>query len=325
MIKYATIGRGTIVDRYIKGAQISGKFELSAIYSRGFETGKDYAQKWNSDKVYTALEELAKDPEIKAVYVASPNICHAKQTEILLNGGKHVICEKPITSSATEYKRLKDLADSLGLIYMEAIIPIYRESRQTIKKSILEIGNISMAKIDFCQLSSRYDAFMKGEKVNIFDMSLHAGTLMDLGVYCVYAAVDFFGKPNNVKATASFLENGADGSGSAILEYDKFSCILSYSKTGQSIAPCEIVGDKGSVIIDKIGLYAGAELCIDGKRTPLNSFTDKEILMSYEASSFADFINGKNLDVYKENSNLCYNVHCVMDQIKQSAGIKYPL
>ncbi len=325
MIKYATIGRGTIADRYIKGAEISNKFRLLAVYSRNLETGKEYAQKWDCEKVYTNLEELAKDPEIEAVYIASPNVCHAKQTEILLKGGKHVICEKPITTSATEYKRLKTLADSLGLIYMEAIIPIYRQSRETIKKAISEIGNISMAKIDYCQLSSRYESFLKGEKVNIFDMSLHAGTLMDLGVYCVYAAVDFFGMPENIKASASFLKNGADGSGSAIFEYDGFSCLLTYSKTGQSMTPCEIVGDKGSVTIDKIGLYAGAELYVQGEKTALNVFEDKEILMSYEASAFADFINGKNLEVYNDNSILCHNVHTCMDQIKQSAEIKYPL
>ena len=69
---------------------------------------------------------------------------------------------------------------------MEAIIPIYNSSRRLIKNALKEIGNISMVKIDYCQRSSRYDRFMNGEHVNIFDMSLHAGTLMDLGVYCVY-------------------------------------------------------------------------------------------------------------------------------------------
>jgi len=325
MIKYATIGRGSIVDNYIKGSLISEKFELAAVYSRNFESGKEYANKWGCNKVYTSLEDLAADPEIDAVYIASPNACHQGQTEILLKGGKHVICEKPITTSAAEYKRLKDLADSLGLIYMEAIIPVYTQNRVNIKKAISQIGKVAMARIDYCQLSSRYDSLLKGEKVNIFDMSLHAGTLMDLGIYCVYAAVDFFGMPRNVKASASFLENGADGSGSAIFEYDGFNCVLSYSKVGQSVAPCEIVGDKGSVLIDKIGLYAGAYKVKDEDKIPLTEFVDKPVLMSKEAAAFADFIKGKNLENYRKNSLLCYNVHTCMDQIKKSAGIKYPL
>ena len=325
MIKYATIGRGRIADCYIEGAIASNKFELSAVYSRNNETGLSYANKWGCNKVYTLLEDLANDPEIQAVYIASPNACHKEQTEILLKGGKHVICEKPITSSAKEYKELKDLADSLGLIYMEAIIPIYTKNRLNIKKAISEIGNISIAKIDYCQLSSRYDNLLNGEQVNIFDMSLHAGTLMDLGIYCVYAAVDFFGMPNKINASAAFLENGADGSGSAIFEYDNFSCVLTYSKIGQSKSPCEIVGDKGSVLIDKIGLYADAYKVIGDQKTPLTEFVEKPLLMSLEASAFADFINGDKLEIYKQNSMLCYDVHTCMDQIKKSAGIKYPL
>lgn len=324
MIKYATIGRGSIVDSYIKGAKISNRFELSAVYSRNLETGKEYAQKWGCNKVYTAIEDLANDPEIEAVYIASPNVCHAKQTEILLKGGKHVICEKPITTNAEEYKKLKDLADSLNLIYMEAIIPIYTENRIEIKKAISEIGNINIAKIDYCQLTSRYESLLKGEQVNIFDMSLHAGTLMDLGIYCVYAAVDFFGKPNKIKASASFLENGADSGGSAIFEYDNFICVLSYGKTGQSLTPSEIVGDKGSVLIEKIGLYAGAFKSQGDSKIPLTRFIEKPVLMSKEATAFADFIKGNNLENYRKNSVLCYNVHTCMDQIKQSAEIKYP-
>jgi predicted dehydrogenase len=325
MIKYATIGRGSIVDSYIKGAVISEKFELSAVYSRNYDTGMEYAEKWGCEKVYTTIKDLANDPEIEAVYIASPNVCHAKQTEVLLKGGKHVICEKPITTNAQEYKKLKDLADSLGLIYMEAIIPIYTENRINIKKAISEIGNINVAKIDYCQLTSRYESLMRGEQVNIFDMSLHAGTLMDLGVYCVYAAVDFFGKPNKIKASASFLKNGADACGSAIFEYDDFVCLLSYGKIGQSLAPSEIIGDKGSVLIDKIGLYSGAFKSNGDSKESLTEFVEKPMLMSKEASAFADFIKGKNLEEYHKNSALCYDVHTCMDLIKQSAEIKYPL
>ena len=235
MIKYATIGTSFIAEQFVTGANSSGKMKLTAVYSRKYDTGAAFAQKFGCNKIYTSLDDLAADSEIDAVYVASPNSCHAQQSEILISSGKHVICEKAITTSADEYKRLKALADKKGLIYMEAIIPIYNPSRTRIKSAIKDIGNITMAKIDYCQRSSRYDRFMRGERVNIFDMSLYAGTLMDLGVYCVYAAVDLFGMPKDIKATASFLSNGADGSGVAIFEYENFSACLTYSKTGQSI------------------------------------------------------------------------------------------
>lgn len=321
MIKYAVIGRGKIADCYIKGASLSGRFELEAVYSRQEETGREYAKKHGVCKVYTDLNDLVNDREIDAVYIASPNSCHEWQSELLLKGGKHVICEKPIATSMEGYQRLKELADNRGLIYMEAIIPIFGKSRHRMKEAMEQIGNIAMARINYCQLSSRYDAFMRGEHVNIFDMALAAGTLMDLGIYCVYAAVDLLGKPKSIKAAASYLYNGADGSGSAIFEYETFPAVLTYSKVGQSVAPCEIVGDKGSIIIDRVGLYMGAYLVHDGEKTALFDEESKDVLMSYEASAFAEFIQGKSLDEYEESSRLCMDVHQCMDRIKKEGGM----
>ena len=323
MLKYATIGTSFIAEQFVTGANATGQFRLAAVYSRNSNTGLVFAKKFGCNKVYTSLENLAKDENIDAVYVASPNSFHAEQSELLLRAGKHVICEKPITTSAAEYKRLKSLADEKGLIYMEAIIPIYNSSRRLIKNALKEIGNISMVKIDYCQRSSRYDRFMNGEHVNIFDMSLHAGTLMDLGVYCVYAAIDLFGEPNNIKASASFLKNGADGGGVAIFEYDKFIASLTYSKTGQSVAPTEIVGDNGSIIMETAVYYQDAYLVKQGKKTPLFYNLSKETLMGYEAAAFYDFINGKRLDEYEQNSKITESVHACMDKIKKKANIIY--
>lgn len=323
MIKYAVVGRGKIVETFIQGANLSGQFKLEAIYSRYEKTGQEFAQRYGIDKVYTDFGDLVQDSEIEAVYIASPNSCHEWQSESLLKGGKHVICEKPIVTSAKGYERLKALADERELIYMEAIIPIFGKSRSRIKEALTKIGNIAMAKIDYCQLSSRYDTFMSGQQTNIFDMSLAAGTLMDLGIYCVYAAVDLFGVPQDVKANASYLYNGADGSGCAIFEYSAFPAVLTYSKVGQSKVPCEIIGDKGSIVIERVGLYMGAYLVRGDEKIPLYEEETKASLMRDEAVAFANFIEGKSLRKYKESSQLCMNVHLCMDKIKEQAKIKY--
>lgn len=324
MIRFATIGRGSIVDCFIEGMRASSKLCLSAVYSRSKADGDAFARKHGVNKVYTRLEDLACDRDIDAVYIASPNSLHAEQSEFLLKAGKHILCEKPIATSAAEYKRLKDLADSLGLIYMEAIIPIYTPFRSAIKKALGEIGNISVARLNYCQRSSRYDDYMAGKDMNIFNMSLAGGTLMDIGVYCVYAAVDLLGAPKDISATASFLRGGTDGSGAALFSYNGFVACLTYGKTSDSALGCEIEGDRGSVTIGKVGLYADAALIKDGNSLPLTKFTEKAELMGFEASRFADYINGTALDEYADNSRLCFDVHTCMDKIKQCADIKYP-
>lgn len=323
MIRYATIGRGTIAEQFIAGAAISGRFELVAVYSRDEQTGREWAHKHGCDTVYTDLSALAAADDVDAVYIASPNSCHVPQAEALLRGGKHVICEKPMVTAAVEYERLKALADERGLIYMEAIIPRYVPGRRAIQEALAAIGNIASARLDFAQLTSRYDALQRGEQVNIFDMSLAAGTLMDLGVYCVYAAVDLLGMPRGITARATYLQNGADGGGTALFDYGSFTAALTYTKVGHSAIGSEITGDKGTLVIERIGLYVGAYLVQNGVKTRLFEDESKEQLMSYEASAFADFIEGKHKEDYAAASELAWKVHTCMDTIKQAANIRY--
>ena len=326
MIKLATIGTSGICQQFLDAMSLTGEFKLVSVYSRTAQKGEEFAGKNNCNKVYTDLFEMAKDKNIDAVYIASPNVFHFEQSRIFLENGKHVICEKPITSSLSEYKELKSLADSKGLIYMEAIMSRHNKSREMLLSGIEKIGDIRMARIDFNQRSSRLDSFLLGEQINIFDMSLHAGTLMDLGIYCVYAAVDLFGIPKAITAKSNFFSNGADSSGCAIFDYGGFSAFLTYGKSGQSLIGSEIIGDMGTVKISSVSLYQGISLFKDGKETDLSEQETRVQIMSYEAKAFANYILRFNQykEEYSKVSSLCADVHYCMDKIKQSAGIIYP-
>ena len=325
MIRLATVGTSWICDEFLKGADLTGEFSLKAVYSRNYETGKSFGEAHGCETVFTNLEEMAKSKDIDAVYIASPNSLHYSQSRVFLENGKHVICEKPIVTELSEYQELKQLADSKKLIYIEAIMSRHNKARGDIISALTEIGDIRTARIDFNQRSSRLDRFLSGEQVNIFDMSLHAGTLMDLGVYCVYAAVDMFGIPKTITADANFFENGADCAGSAIFNYGDFSAVLTYGKNGQSYIGSEIIGDKGVIKISSISQYDGVTLVKDGKETLITSINSKTEVMSGEAQKFADYINKfkSNSSDYEDISNLCADVHYCMDRIKEKANIVY--
>ncbi len=322
MIKLGTIGTSTICEHFLNGVKLTEKFVLSAVYSRKYETGLAFGEKFGCKAVFTNLEEMAKSDCIDAVYIASPNSFHYNQSKIFLENKKHVICEKPIVTSSEEYIELKQLADKNGLIYMEAIIPPYTEHYTKVKEAFRKIGKPKMARFDFSQRSSRLDAFLKGEQVNIFDMSLNAGTLMDLGVYCVYAAIDFLGMPKSITANAHFLHNGADGSGTAVFQYDGFSAVLTYCKTAQGNIGSEIVGEKGVLKISSVSQYAGVTLVLNGKEEIITEFPTRAELMSGEAGKFAEFIKNPS-EEYEKTSEMCFNVHKCMDEIKNKAEIKY--
>lgn len=76
MIRLATIGTNFITDWFMEGVQELEEIKLTAVYSRNLEKGKQFAAKYGVEKVYNNYEEMAQDPEIDAVYVASPTYMH---------------------------------------------------------------------------------------------------------------------------------------------------------------------------------------------------------------------------------------------------------
>ncbi len=326
MISIATVGTSNICKKFLSGMILTKEFELNAVYSRKHETGASFAKDYGVDRIYTNLEEMARCDEIDAVYIASPNAFHTEQSRLFLENGKHVICEKPIATSFEDYIELKKIADSKSLIYMEAMISRHNEDYELIRDALKQLGNIVFAKIDYCQRSSRLDSYNNGDNVNIFDMSLHAGTLMDLGVYCVSGAVDLLGMPSKIKADKYTLRNGADGAGYAIFDYESFPAVLTYCKTGAGRIGSEIVGDKGTLKIDMISQYAGVTLVTEDGARLISDYKSKAEQMRSEAQHFANYIlrYGEFKNEYDKISRLTYDVQKCMDIIKKEAGLIYP-
>lgn len=327
MINLATVGTGDITEKFLSACRLTDRYEFRTAYSRSLENGEKFAKKQGFKHFSDNLISVAKSPEIDTVYMATPNVFHYEQSKLFLENGKNVICEKPITTDCKKYDELLALANEKALIYAEAIMSRHSAGREILLDALSQIGKISQARIDYCQLSSRYEKFKKGERVNIFDMSLAAGTLMDLGVYCVYAALDLLGKPDTVSASAAFADNGADLSGGAVLGYKDFTAVLSYSKIGQSAIGSEIVGDSGAIKIGSISQYADISLVKNGKEALLLGIPDRAEVMRGEAEKFADYIENRDafLGDYKSVCELTHNVHTCMDLIKQSAKIEYPI
>lgn len=326
MIKLATVGTSAITEKFLAACRLTGRYNLHTAYSRSRENGESFAKAQGFEYFSDDLRAVAENPQIDAVYIATPNVFHYEQSRLFLENGKNVICEKPIVTDCEKYDELLSLANKKGLIYAEAIMSRHCAGRKILLDAISRIGRISQARIDFCQLSSRYERYKNGEKLNIFDMSLATGTLMDLGVYCVYAAIDLLGNPDTVSATAAFDNKGADLSGGAVLGYKDFTAVLSYSKIGQSAIGSEIVGDKGVVKIGSISQYADISLVKDGRETLLLGTPDRAEVMRGEADKFADYIEKEAFSGdYESVCKLTHNVHTCMDLIKQSAKIKYPI
>lgn len=322
-MRYGIIGTGWIAEAFIEGAREVTNASIVAVYSRTAEKGNAFAEKNKIEKVYTSLEEFARG-DFEAVYIASPNSFHYSQSKAMLEAGKHVICEKPITVEPEELEELQKLAEKKHLIYMEAIMYMHNPGREIFREAIGKIGKITSAHFDFSQLSSKYPAYKSGELPNIFNPKLATGCLMDLGVYCVYPAVDIWGMPDKLTATASFMESGADGSGAASLVYADKVVTFTYSKLGQDYSGSAVFGDEGTVTVESISKLTHInKYSKSGDKQELLGDVTKSVLMGNEAKEFELFIADPSNKKYALSIKTALQVCRLMKEIRTLAGIKF--
>lgn len=322
-MKYGVIGTGWIAKSFIDGARMLTQADFTAVYSRTEESGGRFAAENEIPKVYTSLEEFAKG-DFDAVYIASPNRLHYEQSKLMLQSGKHVICEKPITVEPEELEELQTLAKKNGLIYIEAIMYMFNPARELLKDAISRIGKITSVHFDFSQLSSKYPAYVRGELPNIFNPALATGCLMDLGIYCVYPALDLFGIPQKTTACAHFMESGADGSGNAALLYSDKLVNFTYSKLGQDRLGSQIFGDEGTITIESISKLTNMKLIAkNGDTQEIIGDVAKEKLMGYEAVGFEKFIANPDDPYYTVTSERALQVSRLIKEIRALSGIKF--
>ena len=325
MRRYVTIGRSWITDAFIEGAARTGKWELYGVYSRSRQDGEAFAARHGVFRVYPSIAEVAADDRVDGVYVASPNVCHVAQCRELLQAGKHVLCEKPLAAHAADVRELQQLAAERGVVYLEAIMYMHTPARDILRDAVARTGRVSVARLDFCQRSSKYDAYRAGSLPNIFNPAMETGALMDLGVYCVYPAVDLFGPPQEVVALATLLESGADGAGSALLRYPDKQVVLTYSKTAESGIHSEFAGDAGTVTVGSISKVADIAFVPTGG-TPQTLAGDEEraVLMGHEAENWYRFIEDPADPLYARCRETALWTAEVMETIRQKAGIRFP-
>ena len=324
-MKLAVIGTGWIVKSFIDGLKFAPDFELFAVYSRSRERGEKFAKENGISTVYTSLDELAASPA-ECVYIASPNALHYTQSKKMLESGKHVICEKPITVTPDEFSELCEIADKNKLIYIEAIMYMHSPVRATLREALGDIGKVWTAHFDFSQYSSKYPAYLRGGLPNIFNPAMATGSLMDLGIYCVYPAIDLFGEPDIVSAVSAFLESGADAATAVSMLSKNTAITMTSCKTGQDHAGSQIIGERGSIKIGSISKLTDIELVMnDGTSRIICGDTPKDELMGNEARAFYKLITEpeNNREKYRELREAALSVSRTMQRIRESAGIKF--
>lgn len=324
MIKFGVIGTNWITDAFIQGASLNDDFKLNAVYSRTEERAKSFAEKYNVDNIFTDLNQMAKSSVIDAVYIASPNSLHSQQSILFLNNGKHVLCEKPLASNSKEVMKMIKASKENKVLLMEALKTTLLPNFTAIKDNLHKIGKIRRVINIFCQYSSRYDAYKQGNLPNIFNPTFSTGSLMDIGIYCVYPVISIFGRPKQVIACGTILESGVDGQGTLCLKYDNMEAEIIHSKITDSAISSEIQGEKGSIVIDKVCIPQ--QVRIHYRNGDIEDISQPQIQeeMYYEANEFMNLIKKGKVQSDVNSHDLSLSVMKVLDEARRQMGVVFP-
>ena len=332
-IRFGVVGTNNITDRVIAGGREDERFELVAVCSRTRERAEEFAAKHSIPHIFTSLEEMAECPEVDAIYIATPNYVHAAQSILCMNRGKHVLCEKPLASNATEAAEMIATARKNNVLLMEAMISTLNPNFAIVKEEMKKLGTIRRYFSSYCQYSSRYDKFKEGTILNAFKPELSNGAVMDIGIYTIYPMIALFGRPEKIEAQGIRLHTGVDGQGAVNFQYKDMNATVLYSKIANSALPTEIEGEEGNLLLDKMHItsrvdYIPRRKTEQGKEQDYSS-TPIGVPLNHSEYYYeiAEFINilerGDRESAVNSHDNSLATMETI-DEIRSQMGVHYP-
>lgn len=330
-VRFGLIGTNTITDKVLAGAREDERFEVTAVCSRTKERAEEFAARHNIPHTFTSLEDMAKSPDVDAIYIATPNALHASQSILCMKHGKHVLCEKPLASNANEVRRMIEAANTHNVVLMEAMRTTVTPNFKAVMQNLSAAGTIRRYFAAYCQYSSRYDRYKAGELPNAFNPELSNGAVMDIGIYTIYPLVVLFGKPDSIQATSVKLPSGVDGEGSVLMRYKNgMDAVVLYSKIADSTLTAEIQGEAGTIQLSRINVLSAPTFYPrptekHGTTTGISwAQPDNHDHYYHEVSEFMDVIlNGQHQSTLNSHQNSLTTIE-IIDEIRRQSGIVYP-
>lgn len=320
-IKLGTIGSGFIVHNILDGVKVTDGISLEAVYSRTEEKGKELAEKYGADKVYTDLEALLSDEAVNFIYVASPNNLHYEHAKTALMHGKNVLCEKPMCPQKKQVEELIALAEEKRLLLVDATPTAFLPNLGIIKELLPQVGRPRLVMSSYSQYSSRYDQLLAGTVTNVFSPDFAGGCLQDINYYNLYFNVALFGKPETSVYYPNICHTGVDTSGIAILQYPDFVSECAGAKDTWGDNSVQIQGEKGYLYIEggANGL-TNVRLVTKESETSYNR-QDNPDRWLYEVQNMTKMILDGDVETIREGLRITVDVIDILETMRKQAGI----
>lgn len=316
-INWGIIGLGDIASSFASTFNVENATLLAAA-SRNLDKANAFAEKHSIPKAYGNYEEMLFDPDIDAVYIATPHSHHAQYILKSLKAGKHVLCEKAITMSNKELDEAIALANEKDLILTEAMT-IYHMPLFHKLKDIIATGKLGQLKM----IQASFGSLKEADPTNrFFNKDIAGGALLDIGVYAL-AFTRFFltSQPTEILTTMNPYETGVDEQ-SAIILKNKENEMAVVSLTFRAKMPKVgiVAFENGYITVQDYPRASKAMITYpDGTSEWIEAGDSKEAL-NYEIELMSQNIlnNAPNT-----NLQLTHDVMGIMDNLREQWGLEY--
>lgn len=205
-IRWGILSTGRIARKFAETILSMSDAALAAVGSRSQEAADAFGAAYHIPHRHASYEALAADPDVDAIYVATPHTLHMENALLCLDHGKHILVEKPFTMTAAQAKTIIDRAREKRLFAMEAVWTRFLPAISRVRHMIAagDIGDIRLLLIDF-GFDAPFDPTSR-----LFDPAVGGGAVLDVGVYCASFAAMLMGTPDHIHALATLGETGVD-------------------------------------------------------------------------------------------------------------------
>jgi len=244
IFKWGILGAGRIARKFASDLKYVEGARLHAVGARTFESAHTFATEFPGIKSYEGYENLVRDPEIDAIYVASPHGLHREHVILCLEHKKPVLCEKAFAINYKQASEMVETAHKNKVFMMEALWtkfnPHFIKTQSLIAQG--KIGKIRSILINF--------GFKPFDPVpqRLLDPALGGGSLLDIGIYNVFVALTLLGRPQVIEASATLTSGKIDQQCAILFGYpDGVMAQLFCSFYTDLANEADICGDNGRI------------------------------------------------------------------------------
>ena len=246
-VRWGILSTGRIAQQFAQDLAHVGNGELVAVAARTHDAALAFAARYRIPRAHDGYAALFADPDVDAVYVATPHTLHFDHSVAALRAGKAVLCEKPLTVSSAECAALTQTASDCNGYLMEGMwtyfLPAVQRARQWVAQG--RIGRIRHIKADFGYPQLPFDATRRE-----YDVALAGGCLLEMGIYPIAIAWLFLQQdPASVQVVARRAPNGVEDDVAMLFDYADCTATLATSFRAKLQNWTYVIGDEGYIAI----------------------------------------------------------------------------